>query len=128
MHPRHTVATHFQDLYIAKNVSMGAVIRKERKGVIEDDPEYFHIFDCVAELVHFLLKERWHEIDKRLVSPLLCIPRSSWTCTQNAKGGARIRGSDSRGQVSLVERDGLPPVLLRAKTTSMRKGKGQVLY
>ena len=46
----------------------------------------------------------------------------------DAKGGARVRGSDSRGQVSLVERDGLPPVLLRAETTSMRKGKGQALY
>ena len=46
----------------------------------------------------------------------------------DAKGGARVRGSDSRGLVSLVERDGLPPLLLRAETTSMRKGKGQMLY
>ena len=107
---------------------MEAVVREERMSVIKDDLEYFHSFDCVAELVHFHPKGRWHEIDTRLVSPLLCIPRSSWTCTRNAKGGARIRGSNSRGQVSLVERDGLPPVLLLAKTTSMRKGKDQVLY
>lgn len=46
----------------------------------------------------------------------------------DAKGGARVRGSDSRGQVSLVERDGLPPVLLRAETTFVRKGKGQMSY
>lgn len=46
----------------------------------------------------------------------------------DAKGGARIRGSDWRGQVSLVERDGLPPVLLRSEATSMRKGKGQAPY
>ncbi len=46
----------------------------------------------------------------------------------DAKQGARIRGSDSRGQVSLVKRDGLPPILLRTEATSMRKGKGQLLY
>ena len=40
----------------------------------------------------------------------------------------RVRGSDSRGQASLVERDGLPPVLLYMETASMLKRKGQLTY
>ena len=46
----------------------------------------------------------------------------------DAQGGARVRGSSARGQVSLVERNGSPPVLLRVGSTSMRRGKAQVLY
>ena len=40
----------------------------------------------------------------------------------------RVRGRDSRGQASLVERDGLPPVLLHMETASMLKCKGQLTY
>ena len=46
----------------------------------------------------------------------------------DANDRVRVRCSNTRGQVSLVERDGFPPVLLRKSTTTLRKGKTQMTY
>ena len=46
----------------------------------------------------------------------------------DANDRVRVRCSNTRGQVSLVERDGFPPVLLRKSTTTLRKGKSQMTY
>ena len=46
----------------------------------------------------------------------------------DANDRVRVRCSNTRGQVSLVERDGFPPVLLRKSTTTLRKGKSQLTY
>ena len=89
-----------------------------------------HLLSIITKHYLIIMSQTYVSLDwRRAPSASESIGRIQRFLTEaDAKGGARVRGSDSRGQVSLVERAGLPPVLLRAETTSMRKGKGQALY